>query len=174
MPQAGGTVVSDQRIEEIEDRTGSPAKTLHGALADSGNPEVAACPDEISETVARYYALTECGRLFHWRYGKLRELAAHSRRSQIFFVIFIDDTRWEIERLTLLNRIFPGRSIGAEVDWSEYDPNGPIYGLGDDPLRDKGLRKKDSVVLPRCLEIDDRPVVDEDHLDRAHRLFYGE
>lgn len=165
--------MSDQRIEEIEDRTGSPAKSLHGALADSGNPEVAACPDEISETVARYYALTECGRLFHWRYGKLRELAV-SGSGRYFFRIVVDDFCWKVERRTLLNRLFTARSLTTEVDWSEYDPNGPIPGLEDDPLRDKGLRKKDSVVLPRCLEVGDRPAVSGDQLDAAHRLFYGE
>ena len=157
--------MSDQRIEEIEDRTGSPTKSLHGALADSGNPEVAACPDEISETVARYYALTECGRLFHWRHDRLKEQAVSRMNGYLYFRIYVGGKEWTISRRVLLDRLFPDRSISGDVDWSEYDPDAAIPGV-DDPLEEKG-KPDNSRILPR-------PISGAGELERAHRLFYGE
>ena len=165
MPQASGAVVS-HRIQEIEDRTGSPAKSLHGALADSGNPEVAACPDEISETVARYYALTECGRLFHWRHDRLKEQAVSRSKGGLYFWVNVEGARWKINRKVLLDRLFPDRSLSGDVDWSEYDPNAPIPGLEGDPLEEKGKPDNSRILA--------RPISDEGELERAHRLFYGE
>ena len=152
-------------IEEIEDRTGSPTKSLHGALADSGNPEVAACPDEISETVARYYALTECGRLFHWRHDRLKEQAVSRMNGYLYFRLTVRGVCWTISRRVLLDRLFPDRSLSGDVDWSEYDPDDPIPGV-DDPLEEK-TKPWDGTIQPRRL-------ASQGSVDRAHRLFYGE
>ena len=149
--------------------------SLYGALASSGSPDVAACPDEISTFVARYYALTEDGRLFHWRYGEIREIQAssgHARRD--LFRITVRGTEWWVGRRELLDRLFPDRALDVEeIDWSTYDPNKPIEGMEDDPLRDKGCIKRDGAIVPRCLGPDDGGPTEYD-LDRADRLFYGE
>ena len=167
--------MSDQRIEEIEDRTGSPTKSLHGALADTGNPDVGACPDEISETVARYYALTECGRLFHWRRDRLKEMTIWGgSEGRYYFQIKVGGKRWKVERSTLRDRLFPGRRIDSKIDWDQFEKDyfkalrdgvdADIPGLGADPLRDKGV-PNDGKVKKRT--------ADRDEYKRARRKWYA-
>ena len=157
--------MSDQRIQEIEDRTGSEARSLRGHLADTGNPDVGACPNEISETVAEYYALTECGRLFHWRYDRLREKAVSRMKGGLYFRIYVDGEKWTILRRTLLNRVFSDRVLNGEPDWSEYDHNRPIPGVEKDPLREKE-KPADSWVVTN-------DNINRDRAEYARRFFYG-
>lgn len=122
--------------------------------------------------MASKYALTECGRLWHWRYSDVREIKASSEG---YFSIKVKGIRWLVWRQTLQDRLFPDRPLAKtdEIDWDKYDPNEPIAGAESDPLRDKGCIKFDGVIVPRCLSTDKGgPTVEE--LDRAHRLFYGE
>ena len=145
-------------LQAIERRAGSPAKALRGALADTGNPDVGACPDDIAETVATRFALTICGRLFHWRHGKLKELSCYRGR----FTVNVDSVRWKVDRDKLLNRLFPDRAIEpeGEIDWSTFQRkylralsdgyDAKIPGLERDPLRDKE-KPRDARVLDRTL-----------------------
>lgn len=155
-------------IAEIEELTGSRAKRLHGALADSGNPRVAECPDSIAEIVATKYALTECGRLFHWRTGRLRECPASLHHDWGFrYTVRAGGVQWEVVRDVLLDRLFPDRPISAapEIDWATYDPDLPIPGV-DDPLEEKE-KPGDSVIV-------DRALAPEPAVERAERLFWGD
>lgn len=160
-------------LAEISRRTGSNASTLHGALADSGNPYVASCPSEISKIVADKYALTECGRLFHWRRKKLTEHATNLQSGHEVFHIYVHGVRWQVNQKTLQNRLFPDRKLRRDepIDWDAYDPHGliPGEGLYDDPLRERE-KPGDTMVVDRCSF--NGPSTND--LDRAHRLFYGE
>lgn len=133
-------------LSEIEERTGSAASTLAGYLADHGNPTLAACPDEIASTVASSYALTECGRLFHWRYGDVREL---KDRGDGYFVISVAGVIWAIRCRTLLDRVFPDRKIED---------------LADDPLAPCANHDRPAVI-DRCSSVE--------YL-RGQRLLFGE
>ena len=152
----------DPPLDEIEERTGSPAKPLRGALADTGSESRTNCPDEIAGFVAAFYALTRCGRLFHWRKGELEPLAL---RDDGRFKIAVNGVEWYPTRGELLDRAFPQRGVEhvdeidpAGIDWSatvedyrkalEKGEDPPLPALADDPLRDKQLRD-DSVVLKR-------------------------
>ena len=150
-------------IRRIERITKRPVRPLRGALADSGNPAVASCPDPISEAVAAFYALSECGRLFHWRIGgTLREQSAYCGR----YSITVRGVTWQVARAVLLDRLFPDRPLDVDadsVDWSAYDPDGPIPGV-DDPLAERSF-PGDSVIQKRGATADEA--------DRAHRLWYG-
>lgn len=140
-------------IRLIEEQTGSHAQSLSGALVDSGSPEASACPDSIAAIVAGYYAITDCGRLFHWRFGDLREIAIE-RSGQ--FPIRVNGIRWWPCSSTLLDRIFPDRAIlpDGPIDWSAYKPDGPIPGIAADPLRQK-TKPNDAVILDRPARSDE-------------------
>ena len=153
-------------LQAIERRAGSPAKALRGALADTGNPDVGACPDDIVETVANRFALTICGRLFHWRHGKLKELSCYRGR----FTVNVDSVRWKVDRDKLLNRLFPDRAIepDGEIDWSEYDPSDRLHKtlpVNKDPLEENS-KPADSWVVSR-------EMAPEGAVERAERLFWG-
>lgn len=157
----------DPPLDEIEDRTGSPAKCLRGALADTGSTDVGACPDQIAGIVAAFYALTRCGRLFHWRHGKLKELdcGADGR-----FTIRVAGVRWRADQNKLLNRLFPDRAIEpeGEIDWSEYDPSDRLHKtlpVDKDPLEENS-KPADSWVVSREMTPDGA-------IERAERLFWG-
>jgi len=150
-------------LTEIEEITGSRAKALRGGLHDSGNPDTSAsCPTEISDLVAEYYAISECGRLFHWRSGIVRECTPDEGR----YRIKVDRVCWKITATVLLDRIFPERTINldAPIDWGSYDPDLPIPGV-DDPLAPRN-RPPGSRLL-------DRPPSKNEN-DRAWRWFYGD
>ena len=163
-------------LAAISRETGSNCALLRGALADSGNVNVNACPDEISEIVASKYAITECGRLFHWRYGKLREVKpSRSTRDRQRFPILINGFDWNIELGVLLDRVFPGRKIQRDVAWGEYTEkyleaieqgdDAPIPGLEDDPLRDRKI--------PLGAPVKKTTATGE-QIDRAWPLWYGD
>ena len=144
------------------DIAGPRVSLLFGALADTGRPDVAACPDQISDVVAASFALTECGRLFRWSYGRVVEL---SRRRDRRFCIACEGITWLVGCDTLLDRVFPERAVpgSSAVDWSTYDPDGPLPGARD-PLAPRSYPGDSGIVY-------DAP-------DGAHaaawRLWYGD
>lgn len=149
------------RLDEIERLTGSRATTLRGHIEN--------CPNAIAQTVASEYAITECGRLFHWRYDRLQELlpymdAYHDER----FVISVRHTRWKIARRTLLDSAFPDRPLTVDdtgVDWLAYDPDKPIPNTGYDALSE--------VQIPDNAKVKKR-TPDQHEVDRAWRAWYGD
>jgi len=157
-------------LDQIEEITGSPAKSLYGALTDTGaDPGDAGhgqtdCPDAISEIVADCYALSQCGRLFHWRNREIQECKITEQNQ---FVVFVDYVEWRPSRRALLDRLFPDRPlvVDGEIDWTEYDANEPIPGAPVDPLREK-KKPRDCALV----DVDGAPT---EAVERARRLFWG-
>ena len=157
-------------LDQIEKTTGSPAKSLYGDLVDTGaDPGDAGhgqtdCPDAISEIVADCYALTECGRLFHWRNREIRECKT---RDDGRFKIAVCAIEWYPSRFALLDRLFPDRplAVDGEIDWTDYDPDRPIPGAPVDPLREK--EKPGGCGL---VGVGGAPT---EAVERARRLFWG-
>lgn len=123
-PPADDEPSISERLEAIEAETGEQARTLDGCLCRPGNPGIG-CPSEIVETVAKTFAITETGRLFHWRYGERKELEGTDTT--------INGVRWTFNRERLRNRAFPERE--KPFPSGEVDPS-------DDPMLDRGAGEK--------------------------------
>lgn len=160
-------------IEAFNKKFDGEIRSLHGCLVDTGNPDVAACPDDLCAWALENVLFDSSGYL--WRLdvpggtrvlGDRVAISPYTLRDDRRFEIRHNNVRWLVGRTTLFDRVYgrppPAVGMPRHMPWHEYRSDAPA----PDWL---GLP---STGVPGDAVIDAAPA-DQEAAERADRLFYG-